>query len=213
MSARIAAARDLASPLVCLGSATARDLLLHQRVGLEVPCPTATLVLGRRKMSAGTWNCRGLGSLATIQCLTDQHKSLTMEAAERRARPPPEPPPWSASKSRVIVWFGNLGQRIYFICFIFSFSDYLFCCVPSFGFDIPVCKTLILDVGDERNTVTVFDFRFPNYGSTNYIVSQEVINSESGSRDNGCQISFCRLTHTLNYLLYQYKSNSSKKNI
>ncbi|CAH9073909.1 unnamed protein product, partial [Cuscuta epithymum] len=96
-------------------------------------------------------------------------------ASERRARPPLEPPPWSASKSRVL-------KKIYFIGFVCSFSDCYVCLAICFLFIVPVCKTLVLDVGDEGNLVTELGLLFPDYGSAYYIAT--TINSEYGLRDD-----------------------------
>ncbi|CAH9083169.1 unnamed protein product [Cuscuta epithymum] len=122
-------------------------------------------------------------------------------ADERRTRLPPEPPPWSARKSRVWKKMDEFVFNFILLDLCFSVELFVvwFCFVLCFCFP-PVGKTLILDMGDERNMVTVFGFLFPNFGSANFIAA--AINSESGSRDNGCQISFCLLTHTLkNYWL------------
>ncbi|CAH9082421.1 unnamed protein product, partial [Cuscuta epithymum] len=109
-------------------------------------------------------------------------------------RPPPEPPPWSAGEARIWIFW----QRKYFLfCFVCFFSNWYFCFGVCFFCYVPVCKTLILDMGDERNLVTELGFLFPGYGSANYIAT--AINSESGSRDSGYQFSFCQLTHTLNF--------------
>ncbi|CAH9137717.1 unnamed protein product [Cuscuta epithymum] len=70
-------------------------------------------------------------------------------ADERQARPPPEPPPWSASKSRVwkkmsVFYFNSVFIQFVFFCRIV-------CCLVLFWYLIfrlfPVCKTLILDMG------------------------------------------------------------------
>ncbi|CAH9098155.1 unnamed protein product [Cuscuta epithymum] len=102
---------------------------------------------------------------------------------------------------RAMVFVCCLRRKSFIFCFVCHFSNVYFSFAICFCFGIPDCKTLVLDMGDERNVVTVFGFRFPIYGSTNYIASLEVINIESGSRNNGYQLSFCRLTRTLNYLL------------
>ncbi|CAH9141412.1 unnamed protein product [Cuscuta epithymum] len=114
---------------------------------------------------------------------------LTIEADEWRVCPPPEPPPWSASKVKnvwVLVWIGGLGQSFKLICFLFLHSDILCCCVTFFVVVVPFCKTIDLDMGDERIAVTVFGSFVPINGLANYIASLEVINSKSGSRDGGC---------------------------
>ncbi|CAH9113500.1 unnamed protein product [Cuscuta epithymum] len=111
-------------------------------------------------------------------------------------RPPPEPPPWRTGEARVWIFW---RQRKYFLfCFACFFSDCYFCIGVCFFFYVPVCKTLILDMGDEKNLVTVLGFLFPGYESANYIAT--AINSKSGSRDDSYQFSFCPLTHTLNRL-------------
>ncbi|CAH9093392.1 unnamed protein product [Cuscuta europaea] len=93
----------------------------------------------------------------------------------------------------VLVQFGKLGQQLEFINFIFFCYDNFVCFV--FCFFVPFCKTVDLDMGDERIEVTVLDSFVSINGSTSYIASFEMINSESDSWDNGCQDSFCRLTH------------------
>ncbi|CAH9143432.1 unnamed protein product [Cuscuta epithymum] len=144
----------------------------------------------------------GMGSFVDKEELDLNKADVEVVADERRARPPPEPPPWtawSASKSR--VWKKMSDFYFNFVLSSLCFSVKLYVVWSCFGICFfvyfPVCKTLILDMGGERNMVTVYAFLFPGYGSANFIAT--VINSESGSRDNGYQFSFCQLTHTLNY--------------
>ncbi|CAH9080630.1 unnamed protein product [Cuscuta epithymum] len=67
-------------------------------------------------------------------------------ADERRARPPPEPPPWSASKSRVwkkmsVFYFNSVFLSVcVFLSKCMLFGPFWYLIFRLF----PVCKTLIL---------------------------------------------------------------------
>ncbi|CAH9123103.1 unnamed protein product, partial [Cuscuta epithymum] len=107
-----------------------------------------------------------------------QYKSMTIEADERRARPPPEPLPWSASKAR--VW-----KKICELCF-----NYVLCCL-CFSFELhvvldvflfPSREILYFKSGDEKSGLLVIGSIKPITGSANIIDSTEVIYSKSGSR-------------------------------
>ncbi|CAH9057444.1 unnamed protein product [Cuscuta epithymum] len=127
----------------------------------------------------------GMNRLRVFQILIVNGESIVVVQI---VRPPPEPPP------RVDLW---RRQGCYLVCFVYFCNNCYFCFGVCFFVFVSVCKTLMLDVGDERNLVTVLGFLFPGYGSANYIAT--AINSESGSRDSGYQFSFCQLTHTLNF--------------
>ncbi|CAH9113276.1 unnamed protein product, partial [Cuscuta europaea] len=88
---------------------------------------------------------------------------LIFEADERRVRPPPEPPPWPQVRGTIRVFW--LNQKSLIFCFVCGFRDCYFCFVVCFFLCVPVCKTLILEVDDERNMVTVYGFKFPTFVS------------------------------------------------
>ncbi|CAH9060639.1 unnamed protein product [Cuscuta epithymum] len=108
-------------------------------------------------------------------------------------RPPPEPPPWRAGKSRVWKHLFNFT-----VCLHFSFLyQTVYCSVGYFYY----CKTLALGMGDESSAVTIIGSIMPNFGSASYIALSKVINSESGPRADGCLWCFCYFSSFLNAVI------------
>ncbi|CAH9111622.1 unnamed protein product [Cuscuta europaea] len=93
----------------------------------------------------------------------------------------------------------QIGRK-FILCYFsfYYFSDFSVCFLFGVVVVFHGCKTLDLDVGDFGIGVTVYGLFVPINESASYIASGEVINSESGSRDSGCQDSICRITHNLN---------------
>ncbi|CAH9117390.1 unnamed protein product [Cuscuta europaea] len=114
-------------------------------------------------------------------------------ADERRARPPPEPRPWSASKSRVWKKMGEL----YFNCILFSlcFSVELHVVLDMFFF--PSREILKFRLDAEKSGFSVIGSVMPITGSTNVIASTEVIDSQSGSRADGRHKTFYHFVYSL----------------
>ncbi|CAH9084521.1 unnamed protein product [Cuscuta europaea] len=158
-------------------------------------------------MSILLWNCRGLAIGAEEEELDLDEADVECVADERRARPPSEPPPWSTTpkwiqfqrqKIWVLVQVNQFGRQIKLFSCIFLFPDYSVCFGFCFVFVFPFRETIDLDMGNKGIGVTVCGSFVPINGSASYITSVEVINSESDSRDSGCQDSVCRITHYLN---------------
>ncbi|CAH9078821.1 unnamed protein product [Cuscuta epithymum] len=98
-------------------------------------------------------------------------------------RPPPEPPPWRNSATR--VWT-SISISTESIVFCFYFISIVFCCLF-----ILCCKTFALGLGDERSVVIVVILNMPKLGLASYIALSKVINSESRPRAYGYMWSFC----------------------
>ncbi|CAH9071570.1 unnamed protein product, partial [Cuscuta epithymum] len=88
----------------------------------------------------------GMNGLRVFQILIVNRESIGVVPM---VRPPPEPP------TRVDLW---RRQGCYLVCFVYFSNDCYFCFGVCFFVFVPVCKTLMLDVGDERNLVTVLGF-------------------------------------------------------
>ncbi|CAH9059783.1 unnamed protein product, partial [Cuscuta europaea] len=140
--------------------------------------------------------CRGLYKKVTIGAEEEEldldEADVESVADERRARPPPEPPPWSASKSRVWKKMGEL----YFNCILFSlcFSVELHVVFDVFFF--PSREILKFRLGDEKSGLPVIGSVMPITGSANVIACTEVIDSLSGSRSDGRHKAFYRFVYS-----------------
>ncbi|CAH9077569.1 unnamed protein product, partial [Cuscuta europaea] len=125
---------------------------------------------------------RSMGSIQqqvmTKEDIVIQSKSMTIEADERRARSPLESPPWSASKFS--VW-KKMCER-WFNLVLFCSCFYLELHVVLNIFLFPSREFLDFKSGDEKSVLLVIGSIKPITGSTNIIVSTEVIYSRSGSR-------------------------------
>ncbi|CAH9129732.1 unnamed protein product [Cuscuta epithymum] len=92
-------------------------------------------------------------------------------------RPPPKPPPWRNSATRVWTSISISAESI---VFCFYFISIVFCCLF-----ILCCKTFALGLGDERPAVIVVVLNMPNFGLASYIALLKVINSESRPQADG----------------------------
>ncbi|CAH9121786.1 unnamed protein product [Cuscuta epithymum] len=99
-----------------------------------------------------------------------QYKSMTIEAVERRARPPPEPPSWSASKPRVWKKMGELCFNSVLFCLCFSFELHVVLDVFLF----PSRVILDFKLGDEKFGLLVIGSVKPITESANIIASTEI---------------------------------------
>ncbi|CAH9053246.1 unnamed protein product [Cuscuta epithymum] len=57
-----------------------------------------------------------------MEDIVNQYKSMAIEAGEWQARPPPEPPPWSARGSRVWKKMSEFcfNSILFYLCFSFE---------------------------------------------------------------------------------------------
>ncbi|CAH9093279.1 unnamed protein product [Cuscuta europaea] len=132
---------------------------------------------------------RSLGSIQqqgiSKEDIVNQYKSMTIEMDERQARPPPEPPPWSARESKVWKKINEICLDSVLFCLCFSFELH----VVSSVFLFPSRKILEFRSGDEKSGLPVIG-SVPITESTNFISSTEVIDSKSESRADDKQKDF-----------------------
>ncbi|CAH9093286.1 unnamed protein product [Cuscuta epithymum] len=114
---------------------------------------TCTVVSGRRSSVDKEKVDKLWQSMVSIQRqgaskedIVIQYKGMTIEVDEGRARPPPEPPPWSASKSRVWKKMGELCFNSILLCLCFSFELHVVLDVLLF----PSREILDFKPGDEK---------------------------------------------------------------
>ncbi|CAH9140547.1 unnamed protein product, partial [Cuscuta epithymum] len=123
-----------------------------------------------KELRIDVWQREGM-KVSLIENEQDEEE----EDAVLLIRPPPEPQP---RKWRMVV-IRKLGQDFYFLAFVyFNCLDHaIYFCL----FLVFCCKTVNLNMGDGRTVLIVFGSFVPINGSTSYIASVEVINSDSGS--------------------------------
>ncbi|CAH9145509.1 unnamed protein product [Cuscuta epithymum] len=118
---------------------------------------------------------------------------------ERRARPPPESPSWSANKSR--VW-KKMGE-FYFNFVLFSLCFFIELHVVLDMFFFPSRDILEFRLCDEKSGLQVIGSVKSITGPTNVIVSTEVIDSQSGSRADCKHEAFYRFVYFFSLIVYQ----------
>ncbi|CAH9130645.1 unnamed protein product [Cuscuta epithymum] len=88
-----------------------------------------------------------------MEDIVNHYKSMTIEADERRARPPPEPPPWNVRESRVWKKMNEFSFNFVLFCLCFSFKLHVVLSVFLF----PSKKFLEFRSGDEKSGLPVID--------------------------------------------------------
>ncbi|CAH9088847.1 unnamed protein product, partial [Cuscuta epithymum] len=107
-----------------------------------------------------------------MEDIVNQYKSMAIEADERRARPPPEPPPWSASESRVWKKMKNYVLILFYSVCVFHLNCMLFWTCSYFLAEILEFKS-----SDDKSGLPVVGSVKPITGLANIIASTKVIDN------------------------------------